>query len=327
MSGPTTHQKPTLFQDVLNSISSPNFYRTIVPRYTTLHTVLYIFKLCVFASLIRSAIFCITEIPYSKLNTDWDTVRGLADTLWPENLEIDIPIVGIDQHREIKINHELPHVIYIPILEPENPSKVNTPDSNTTTTEVSETEPETEIPLVVFEQFGKDLTDLEMKELCDSWGAPLIIGTRGFLLCASEAVNEKFSYIDLDKFSAFLPEKINRSFWLAIVDTVETIVNYNLPVIIAAGMFLLLWMGFFVMYFVWWIWSAFFYGLTTFVIISVIHLVYPRFPYTFGEILQLCSYNLTFQFLYSFLLLDSLGYLISLIFLLFSISVNNRTPQ
>jgi len=155
----------------------------------------------------------------------------------------------------------------------------------------------------------------------------VIVGKRGVILCASENIEEKLYYIELDTISQILPLKINRSFWLALVDTVEVVVAYNLPLIVGSLSFGFVWLFFFAMYFFWWTWCSFFYGLATFIVISALHLVYPRFSYTFGEIVQICSHNLTFPFLYGFILHDSLGFVVALLFLLFSISTPSRTQQ
>jgi len=317
-------QKPTFINDVLSSCISPPFYLTTIPKYTTSHTVFYVLKICFISAVIRAAILCLSDelTLGKKLDINWDQVRGAAAYLWPENLEIYIPTVGNDNRREIRINKDLPFSITIPKeivsdIQKNQGTKSDTPSTNTQLSE----NPNSGIPILVFANFGNNMKEDELKKQCLSWNVPYIIGKSGVLICNFDgSLLKGIEYYELEKFSSFLPEKINRSFFLALVDTIESLVSFNLPLIIGTLTFTISCVFLVPWYLLWWAFQAFIYGIITFIIISVINLAIPRFPYTFGEILQLCSFNLTIPFAYSFIRSDSLGGVLSLCFLLWSIA-------
>jgi len=179
------------------------------------------------------------------------------------------------------------------------------------------------IPILVFANFGRSqVTEEELNKQCLSWNVPFIIGKSGLLICNFEQEKqlENIEFYEIDKFSTFLPEKINRSFFLALVDTIEALVSFNLPLLIGTLIFTISCMVLFPWYLLWWFSQVFIYGIVTYVLLSLINIVIPRYPYTFGEILQFCSFNLTIPFMYSFVQNDYLGILFSLFLLLWSIS-------
>jgi len=109
-------RKPSFLNDVIGSCVSPTFYHTTIPKYTTLHTVFYVLKICLIITVIRSAVLCLSDefAIGKKLDINWDQFREAAVYFLPENLEIYIPTIGDDNHREVRINKELPYTISIP---------------------------------------------------------------------------------------------------------------------------------------------------------------------------------------------------------------------
>lgn len=124
----------------------------------------------------------------------------------------------------------------------------------------------------------------------------------------------------LDDFSSVLPEKINRAYLLSIVDVVESQILPRLTNFLLFFLFGFAWFGVTFFYLTWWLFTLSFYGIFSFILFSSARSCFSvNLPYTFGQVLQLCSYNLTLPFLVGFFRSDFWGYFIGFGFMVYSL--------
>jgi len=265
--------------------------------------------------------------------------------MWPEDFEIAFPVVSSTQHLEIKINRDLPYFVNLPGTgtvdatdtesrgepppSPKKPSHKNSGEKSHRTEVIKKKEAKKNNGklVAVFDDFIQ-LTDEEKLQKCEHWQSPFIIGRRGLLLCYEKTDHRgqmDFQYSDLSGFSSVIPARINRANLLSFIDAVETVIIPRL-----AFFFIVLFLGilwfFFIFLFIYFMGVlSLFFSVVSFFAISIVHVVLPQFPFTFGEILQFCTHGISLpMLLHGRISSDNVGYLVMLVLIMYSIRTTNR---